>query len=55
MERMFSRHDVGRNSALRNEVARNSELLGLAETLAGRSALPELLEATEEKKHFIAL
>ena len=40
---------------MRNAVARSSELLGLAETLAGRSALPELLEAAEEKKRFIAL
>ena len=42
-------------SALRSEVADCSALLDLAETLADRAALPELLEAAEDTKRFMAL
>ena len=55
MDDMFNWDGVAGCSALRSEVADCSALLDLAETLAGRSALPELLEAAEAMKRFKAL
>ena len=55
MDDIFNWDGVAGCSALRNGVAGCSALLDLAETLAGRSALPELLEAAEDMKRFMAL
>jgi len=55
MENIFNWDGVAGCSALRSEVADCSALLDLAETLADRSALPELLEAAEDMKRFMAL
>ena len=54
MDDIFKWDGVAGGSPLRNEVADSSAPLDLAETLAGRSALPELLEAADNMNLFMA-
>ena len=54
MDDILKGNGVAGGSALRSEVARCSALLKLLDTVAGGSALAELLEAAEDMKRFMA-